>query len=258
MYPIIFPSHPLDHRQVDPAYALERDAFHAAGHEVSVIDVDALATRVTCTPFDRPVIYRGWMLTPELYQDLDRCLGHCLQTTPTAYVASHHLPRWYPALKHLTMESQWVDSDQAVATFIAWQARGHAQVFLKDYVKSITTHEGSVATSVADVERVLADLCIYRTQVEGGIVLREWTDLMPDSEVRGFVLEGKLHLPHDQVPQTLVSLMEEVCRCHTPSQFFSVDAAFTATGRPILIEVGDGQVSQPRGWSLAAFVALFD
>jgi hypothetical protein len=257
MYEIVFPKDTLYPRKVDSAYELEFEAFSSLGHTVNLIDVDTLPASVTRLPNGAPILYRGWMLTPETYKNLDRCLNHKLLTSPSAYVSSHHLPQWYSTLSHLTMQSQWVPPDIAVATFLDWQARGHERVFLKDYVKSINTHQGSVASSANDVERILSDLSTYRSDIEGGVVLREFVDLVAASETRGFVLHGKLHLPHDNVPLPLISLMEEVAQLHTTSHFYSVDAAFTATGRPILIEIGDGQVSGTRGWTLEKFVSLF-
>jgi hypothetical protein len=223
MLSVIFPCHPLDPRQVDPSFAQERDAFRAAGHPTFLVDTDALAKSaggqiLQGTPLPeetRPLfLYRGWMLPDVAYGHLHDQLDGRLLTSPADYLASHHLPGWHSAIADLTIPSEWGPADRAQAHFAAWQAAGRARAFVKDYVKSVKTGQGSGVTTAADLSRVMADMVTYKGFIEGGVVLREWVDLDEASEVRFFVWQGRAHAPHDQVSPAMQALAEKVARRH--------------------------------------------
>lgn len=213
MLSLLFPCHPLDPRQVDPDHAQERDAFRAAGHPIHLIDTDALerGERTKVVPalpeLPEPLLYRGWMLSEAAYTRLAERVEGRLITSPVAYLASHHLPGWYPALADLTIPSEWGPPDQAQAHWAAWNAAGRTRAFVKDYVKSVKTGQGSGVASAADLDRVMADMVTYKGFIEGGVVMREWVDLDEASEVRAFVWQGRVHWPHAAVAPALVALI---------------------------------------------------
>lgn len=255
----VFPCHPFQPRKVDPDYADEMAAFQAAGHRVHVISAggDMEANVFPPLPDEpEPLIYRGWMLDETGYARMTQALDDRLITSPAAYLASHHLPSWYSYLADLTLPSEWVSADRAVDHFRTLQDRGVDRMFVKDYVKSVKTGRGSGASSPEDVVRILDDMRTYKGFIEGGIVFRAWAALNEASEVRFFVLNGQVHAPHDAVPAPMLALAHEVAQRHT-APFYTVDTMNLAFGRAVVVELGDGQVSEARGWDLDRFVGIF-
>jgi hypothetical protein len=105
---LLVPSDVLRPRRVDDNYTAEADAARAAGHDVVVIDHDALTRNdaqqaVVRVPAgtDADAVYRGWMLRSEHYAafaDAVAARGVRLRTSPLQYRQAHELPagirRW--------------------------------------------------------------------------------------------------------------------------------------------------------------------
>jgi len=79
--------------------------------------------------------------------------------------------------------------------------------------------------------------------VEGGVCIRKFEELLPETEERYFVLQGKAFARCGDVP----ALVNEIAG-RISSPFFSVDTVFAASGELRLIELGDGQVSDRKQW----------
>ncbi len=91
------------------------------------------------------VVYRGWMVKPEEYAALAKAIEQCRAKTFTSlqeYVATHHLPNWYPLLIDLTPETRVFPANADIVAEL--QALGWGAYFLKDYVKSLKTARGAV------------------------------------------------------------------------------------------------------------------
>ena len=117
---LIFCSDPMNPRLPDVAYASEVAAADRLGVECSLIsfealvderDADRAVRRVTPAPEEAEVgVYRGWMMTPEVYAELYDALADRrvrLVNTPAQYEHCHYLPRWYGALEGHTPRSVW-------------------------------------------------------------------------------------------------------------------------------------------------------
>lgn len=118
-------------------------------------------------------------------------------------------------------------------------------------MKSLTTTRGSIASSVHEVEEIVSLIEQFRGEVEGGVCIRRYEDLLPETEERYFVLDGKAHGRGGDVP----ALVHEIAR-HAISPFFTVDVATRADGVLRLIELGDGQVSGLKQWPIAIFASM--
>lgn len=182
----------------------------------------------------------------------DALLGRGAQpiTTPQQYRACHHLPEWYPLCADATPETVIVphgaDLDAALVN-LDWPG-----YVVKDFVKSLTTQRGLFARNMQEIKELVAEIEHYRGMLEGGICIRKFEDLHPDSEERYFVFQGHAFACDGRVP----ALVEEIAqRIHSP--FFSVDLARDAHGADRLIELGDGQVSDRKRWPVERFIALF-
>lgn len=253
---LLYPADPLRPAQVDDDWREECDAAREAGFAVARFSVESFAEgrfspRPALAPHT-PVLYRGWMLTPDRYADLARFVadaGAVMVTDAQRYRRCHHLPGWYARCADLTAETVVVAPDEdldARLASLAWP-----RYFVKDFVKSLTTARGSVAASAAEVRAIVTELARVRGAVEGGVCLRRVERFEPDSEARYFVAGGRAFACEGSVP----ALVHDVAgRIESP--FFSVDVARTDEGALRLVELGDGQVSDRKRWSAARFVAM--
>jgi hypothetical protein len=250
---LLLPSDPFNTSVPDDAYVEEFAAFRALGWIVSLFSFEDFEqghfkARPPLIP-GASVLYRGWMLTPDNYSRLNESVaasGAALNTSPEQYKLCHYLPGWYEQCRDLTIPTVFSKEDgdfSALLPSLGWQ-----KYFVKDYVKSLTTARGSVAESIEEVYEVVTLLRQYRGQVEGGVCIREFVDLRPDTEERYFVFNGVVHAREGNAPK----IVNEVAR-RIPSPFFSVDVVETQDGELVVIELGDGQVSDRKNWSAPNF-----
>lgn len=252
---LLFPCDVFSSRLPDEAYREEFDAAQQAGIPCAVFSVDDLeggAFAPRLIP-GLPVLYRGWMLNPERYarlQDRLEALGATVVTNAAHYQRCHHLPGWIDACRDLTPATLILDPQDDLAA--AWASTGWQGCFVKDYVKSLTTSRGSVAHSLAEVNAILEQIADYRGGLEGGICLRELEHLLPETEVRYFVFQGRAHGPDGTVPKIVEDIVARI-----DSPFYSVDIVLDQQGRHRLVELGDGQVSDTKQWPINRFIQLF-
>ena len=199
------------------------------------------------------VLYRGWMLNPDAYGLLLEAIGRKgarAVTSVAQYRFCHYLPEWYSLCKDLTPETIFVakGADYAAAVSdLHWTA-----YFVKDYVKSLTTNRGSVANSVGEISEIVSQIEKYRGQVEGGVCIRKFEQLAPDTEERYFVFRGVPYGRSGAVPEIVKAIAPRI-----DSPFFSVDVVLSTDGVPRLIELGDGQVSDRKQRSAKRFLEIF-
>lgn len=225
---IIYPADYFKPKEVDEMFQLEANAFKDAGANVFV-------TGQPVTSGD--YIYRGWMLMDNEYDDLVNQLaqqGAKLLTSKEQYFAAHHLPNWYNALKDITPETIVTDVGNLQESL---EKSNWTEFFVKDYVKSLTTKRGSIASSADELKEVVDDLQ-RKKGIVGGICLRQVHDFVTESEVRYFSYLGKIITPTDNIPEILNIVQS---RINLP--FYSIDVINDTKGRQWIVEIGDGQVS---------------
>ena len=88
-------------------FADQWSALRQAGFSASLCSDAVLAGTkpLRDVPPGSAVVYRGWMIKGEEYAALARAIeqtGANAFTSPHEYLASHHLPNWYPLLSDLT------------------------------------------------------------------------------------------------------------------------------------------------------------
>lgn len=253
---ILFPSDPFNKKVADESYVIEYEALRSAGFKCALFspldfDQGALKPWPSLTAGDR-VLYRGWMLMPEEYERLHTAISindSVPLTTPDQYRACHYLPEWYSLFRGYTPETIIAPKDADFTSILAqhvWPA-----YFVKDYVKSLTTKRGSIASSAVEVNEIVSLIEQFRGEVEGGVCIRKYEDFLPETEERYFVLNGRAYGRGSDVPE----LVHEIAR-HALSPFFTVDVAMRADGILRLIELGDGQVSSLKKWPIEIFVSM--
>ena len=260
---LLVPNDPLRPRRPDEHFGAEARAARDMGIEVALIDHDAAchgdadeAVRFL-SKASTDAVYRGWMLRSEQYAVVAAAAesrGVSLRTSPADYQAAHELPGWYQAFQSLTPLSAWLRSPGADGLDGVLQMLPAGPAVIKDYVKSMKHYwsEAAYIPDVRDLEsaRRVADryLELRGEDLVGGIVVRSFVDLLP-GEARTWWVDGRCvlvtahpdtpdHVPTD-VPVAQFATAVKVLG----APFVVVDLAMTATGAWLVVDVGDGQVS---------------
>ncbi|HVB22895.1 MAG TPA: ATP-grasp domain-containing protein [Ktedonobacteraceae bacterium] len=293
---IIYCADPWDKRHPDPAYETEVVAAKEAGLAYSVVDFDILVSeenmvkavrRVEPSPEPTLAIYRGWMLRPEVYQQLYDVLASkqlYLINTPDAYKHCHYLPASYAVIEGHTPASVWLKTGAGVSfdTIIELlKPFGNKPMIVKDFVKS-RKHEWFEACYIPSAsDKQAVERIVQRfTELQGedlneGLVFREFVNFeqltthsksgMPlTKEFRLFFLDGELILSSEyweegeygavQPPMNLFNSIAQNVR----SRFFTMDVAQRRDGVWMIIELGDGQVAGlPERADVTAFYQFF-
>lgn len=253
---LLYPSDPFNKSTVDEAYADEFSAVVAVGLPCSLFsfeDFESNKFRARPTlPAGVDVVYRGWMMVPEVYARLVDAVavsGAHLKTNASEYRQCHHLPEWYSLCKEWTPETVIAEKNADFVKLL--HGKDWPAYFVKDYVKSLTTQRGAVSESPEGIAEVVALIEQYRGSVEGGVCIRKFEELLPETEERYFVLGGKAFSRDGDVPALVNDVAERIT-----SPFFSVDTVLALSGQLRLIELGDGQVSDRKKWSADQFAAM--
>jgi hypothetical protein len=238
MLNLLFPSLPYS-RTIDPMWQEEAVVAHRLGFTVCLYDADQ--QKLYPPPNTaRPTLYRGWMLTEVEYQQLAALTP--LLVAPALYMASHQASAWYSTIAPFTPHSVFAPANEAqwiVEDFL----RSNGRCFVKGLVKSFGAE--SVITSQAGLATLLRK---HRIAAEEPLFIREFIDLSSQAEERYFAVQGVAYgangytFPADLYPALAQLQSRWLC---------TLDVAYTKGGRPIIIEVGDGQVSDTKEWQVA-------
>lgn len=234
----VYPPLPYQLRTVYPLWELEYEWARAHGLAVGLVDIEeekrwppALANDPT------PVVYRGWMLSAAEYATLARLLP--LAVSATEYLSSHEASTWYETVAAYTFPSQFLPTPSLL------DFGGERRYFVKGLVKSFGS--ASLVSSQAQL-----DSFWQQQELPAGtpLFVRDYVELRPGSERRFFVVRGRaLGADGAKLPASLQPALTAL----RPRLFYSFDVAETTTGRPVLVEIGDGQVSDLKEWSVAEF-----
>ncbi len=260
---LLVPADVLRPRRVDDHFAPEAEAARAAGHQVCVVDHDAIAAGAAARAVGRvsgagPAVYRGWMLSPRRYAEFAAALagrGVELRTSADQYRRGHELPAWYAALRACTPASAWTEGPERAAFDTARAALGAGPAVLRDYSKSMKHHweEAAFVPDVADADRAWAVAQRFRSlrgdDFAGGFVLRRF-EQFTGPEARTWWIDGvcRLVTAHpdtpDQLPPAGLSWSAlEPAMAQLALPFVTADLVRRTDGAWRLVEIGDGQVS---------------
>lgn len=253
---LLYPSNPLDKTKVDESYEDEFLAAQSAGLTCFLFssedfELGEFKPRPT-NIFEGEILYRGWMLTPTRYAQLQEAIemkGAEVVVTKESYKRCHYLPEWYEQCMDITPKTLFFSKEDEFASLLS--TTGWDAYFVKDFVKSLTTSRGSIARTIAEVREIVDLIERYRGQVEGGVCVREFEDLVPETEERYFVFRGKAYARDSIIPDLVHEIAEKI-----KSPFFSVDIVLNRDGNPRLIELGDGQVSDRKNWPASSFISM--
>ncbi|GAA0222592.1 ATP-grasp domain-containing protein [Cryptosporangium japonicum] len=261
---LLLPADVLRPRRVDEHFAGEFDAARRLGHEVALIDHDALAgdgdraRAVARVPEGGIAFYRGWMLSADAYAGLAEALsarGTRLRTDAARYRRAHELPGWYAALSAFTPASTWTVGADRDGFDVAAAALGAGAAVVRDYSKSMKHYwdEAAYIPDLADTARAWA---VARRLHElrgddftGGFVLRRY-EPFTGPEVRTWWVDGACRLvtahpdtPDQAPPGDLDVAVFAPAVAAVGLPFVTVDLARRTDGAWRIVELGDGQVS---------------
>jgi hypothetical protein len=279
----LFCSDPLRGSRPDPQFAQEAALARASGARVALIDHDALlagdakAALAAVGRDSGPYWYRGWMIPPARYEDLERAVtarGGSLLTDARAYRTAHELPGWYETFTGLTPLSVWCDlpagGSRPDAAF--WSALaaplGPGPGIVKDFVKS-RKHEWREACFIPDLSDTARLASVAGRFVElqgsflaGGVVLRAYEPFVPGGEARVWWVDGEpvLVTAHPDTPGRLpaprLDAVADAVR-RLDCRWVTTDLALREDGVWRVVETGDGQVSGMPAGAEAEAGALF-
>jgi hypothetical protein len=224
-------------------WAPEYEWAQAQGVATGLVDMDndrvwvpSLTTSPGVSGQSAQVVYRGWMLTATEYNRLARLLP--LAVSPADYLSAHQASGWYDAVAAHTFPSRFL-TEPADLDF----ANGR-RYFVKGLVKSFG--DDSVLKSQQQVKSLWQQYLLSDTT----LFVRDYVDLKPASERRFFVVRGQAFGASGAV---LPNVLQAAVAALQPRLFYSFDVAETLAGQFVLVEVGDGQVSDLKEWSVAEF-----
>ena len=236
----IYPCLPYRPRTVDPMWAPEYDWARAQGLATGLVDIDNnkvwLATPAQATQLAQ-VVYRGWMLTPAEYRQIAQLLP--LAVSPEEYLSSHHATGWYDAVAGHTFPSQFLTAPTQL-DFAA-----ERRYFVKTLIKSFGPD-----SVLSTQEHLTGFRTRHELAADEPLFVRDFVALKPGSERRFFVVHGQAFGSNGiTVPASLQGALIAL----RPRLFYSFDVAETLAGQPVLVEVGDGQVSDLKEWTVTEF-----
>lgn len=260
---ILFPSDYFDIKKVDVNYECEyRVACNMPEFDIILYNYDEFVSSGEFKSYPKDIdgglcIYRGWMLKPGQYKELNeklKCKEIILVNDDNEYENCHLFPNTYEDIKHYTPKSKYYENYKQ----IDWNNINceFKRFMIKDYVKSVkgTSFPNCFVTPIKEesMKGYIEEFIKLRgTLFTSGIVIKEFLDFKKYGEVtneyRAFYMKGKLvtvsknsNQP-DDCPFVPIEFVGKFIRLK--SNFYTVDFAELDNGNWIIIEVGDGQVS---------------
>ncbi|GAA3521370.1 ATP-grasp domain-containing protein [Aquimarina addita] len=277
MMRIIYCDSVFDNKVIEPDYEEEKKSAVNAGFDFSLISFEELtdgniakALQFVKQPENKQLgIYRGWMLTPNQYQNLYKGLlkkNIELINSPTEYKHCHYLPDSYKKIEFKTPKSNWTTELTNDAILELTSHFGEKPIIVKDFVKS-EKHNWDEACFIPNA----SDSAIIKSVVDKfielrgdslneGLVFREFEELefltehsksgMPlTKEFRIFFANKKIVKVFDywdegEYGNTKPELDDFIkIAQNIDSKFFTMDVAKKKNGEWIIMELGDGQVA---------------
>ncbi len=255
----IFPFGYPDHNQVDEGYEGEAIAASLSSQVETVGPFEYIGQpqAVNGVLGSGWATYRGWMMPVATYAKFYGNLkenGIRLVSDAAQYSITHYMNMWYPFLIGLTPRTTFImdegiPSDELITSKLK-DMKGADKLFIKSLVKS----DGFNVDTDFHLDAVKASMQRYLDfydDTNGGWAIREWVPMR--AEIRAWVAgantlyqtrEGNRTEPEwmESPPAGVVSLVNRVKK-KIHSHFYTVDVAYTKGNVPIVVELGDGQVS---------------
>lgn len=263
IHTFLFPSDYFNKNKVDPALYAEYDVCEKMNETIiifsykkwfenRIIDLTAIPTKNTV------VIYRGWMMTPEVYKEFYAALkayNITLINDPNTYNFMHIFPNVYKSIQEDTAKTLTFSLHQSI-DLNRIKANGIHKFLVKDYVKSVkgSTFPSSFHVDMAQEEFDNWMKLFYQYRgnlLTGGICIKEFLNLKhygdKTNEYRVYYANHKIcSIAKNSNQDYLSPLPPEALILkykNLPSNYYTIDYAQLEDDSWIIIECGDGQVS---------------
>ena len=260
---ILFPSSYFDEKKVDEDLQNEYDAVVETGlFDVILFGYDKWFREQKLVLSKEPetaitVLYRGWMMKPELYHRFYEELqqrGIQLLTSPEAYNRFHIFPNVYEEFGTDTPKMKVVYDTES--DYLREIRDSFERFMVKDFVKSVkgTEFPKYFTKDVTDEEffRWMQVFYKYRGDLlTGGLCFKEYVDLKTydgkTNEYRVFYVDHEIatvsrnSAQPSYAPEPPNELIEKYQKLESP--YYTIDYAELADGRWMILEAGDGSVS---------------
>lgn len=250
MVQVLFPASMLNERKVDEHFVDQYTLVRDCGMTASLYD--GISFR-GLNNYD-PVLYRGWIMRPEEYGQMEvglRLDARSLITDAACYNRGQFVKGWYESFVDLTPKTLFFAPDVSDDELLSIEEKG--AFIIKDSSKSFKHYweQACYAPSVADLPGVVQG---FRELSEGDVlqylVVREFEEWSP-GETRLWWVDGRLavatahpdtpHVVKGFTPEEIEQVQFAVASLKCP--FVTTDVVRAVNGSIRVVEVGDGQVS---------------
>lgn len=237
MLNILLPSLPYQ-RIIDPMWEQEMVVAQQLGYSVCLYDSDR--EKLYQQPDSQYLsLYRGWMLLEAEYQQLAQLTP--LLISPEMYLASHRADGWYEAIAEFTMPSK-LRAAGAAADVIDDFLQQDGRCFVKGLSKSFGA--ASIISTLPEFEALLQQYHIAPSEL---LLIRKFVELSPQPEQRFFAVRDAVFGANGALFPVELKPALAVLQSRW---LYTIDVAFQITGEPIIVEIGDGQVSDTKEWGV--------
>lgn len=259
---LLYPSDYFDPTKPDDFFSSEIAIAKECGFDYAVFNFEKLEDgkdpfAKTCERDGETSIMRGWQMPSSLYKLFaEYCDQHgfVLRTNAEQYAACHELSNSYPLCASVSPKTVFVKSeevDKATVEEIFAQI-GTEKLFVKDTVKGnsqipcVITADMTWDETKENLDNLVSD---RGNAFTGEFAFREFIEL--SNETRFFVVDHKIagrghHFSDDDVIslEDAEKVFSKMAFEKIDSRFFTIDLARTASGEIVVVETGDGQVSE--------------
>ena len=267
----VFPQDYFDKRAPEEYYRLEFDLAHDLGCDVVLVDFDKI--RSGTDPFSTNVeyddciaVWRGWQMTSADYSKFyEHASAHglILLNSPSEYVTCHELSNSYPLISQYSVDTVFITPIEASPLNIRtiMDDMGTTRLFVKDTVKGQRDLPCIINEGDSDdaIEAKITALIDDRGESFTGILaFRRFVEL--SGETRFFVLDGQIAAYSEHFSDSAAVSPSEAAKpieiLSGVSRFFTLDMALDLDGNALVVETGDGQVSECAEHSAADLVGM--
>jgi ATP-grasp domain, R2K clade family 3 len=270
---IIFPAAHNSPNHIAPFYQKEAEAAEKAGFGISFAKDQNEAGEMTLSNNSsaEKFIYRGWIVRPAYYKELDKITNGKLMNSYSDYMSSYDFPIWYEKMEGETPHSIICSAERVRELGIRKIAEiaslefDKAPIMIKDFLKSRKDHWHDAcfikdASDIEEIERVVNNFFVLQGRnFYGGIVFREFLrlrTLRQDEARMPFPLEYRTFFINEKPMKTMQYWTNELSypeNIEAPpedwllsigkkliSPFVALDIAQDEKGAWWVIEVNDG------------------
>ncbi len=274
---IIYCDSVFDNKIIEPDYEEEKNTVLDIGFNFSLISFEELineniasALRYVKQANDHELgLYRGWMLTPNQYQNFyDGLLKKNIKliNSPLEYAHCHYLPNSYHKIESKTPKSNWTRELTKDSILKLTRLFGKSSIIVKDFVKSEKHNWADAcfipnASNFSNVKSIVDKFIELRGEaLNEGLVFRKFEELeyliehsrsgMPlTKEFRIFFANKRIVKVFEYWDEgeygTIKPELDDFIEIaqNIESNFFTMDVAKKKNGEWIIMELGDGQVA---------------